>query len=628
MIQSTCHSARRLLLMATAAGGFFSGCPALAQSGASWTEAGGVPQGTRYSTLSDITPGNVASLTPEFTLATNAIGAHEGGPLVVGTVMYVVTPWPNKLIAFDLANGGAVLWTFSPAQSSMGAGKNSRANRGASYANGQIVFCTLDGHVVAVNATTGTLTWETAVFNPDVTQETLPIAPIVVNGKVIIGDAMSEMGARGAVRALDLKTGKVLWTAYNTGPDTDVLIDSTFKPYYAKDRGVDLGKTTWPASTLPSDPPGGPSVPAYKVGGATVWEWLTYDPETNLLFYGTSQPGTFNADQRPGDNKWGSSVFARNPDTGKAVWAFQLVPHDNWDYDATNEYTVVDLPISGAMVKALVHFSKNGFVYVFDRTSGRLISATPYSDGLNWASGYDYVSGLPVVNAAMQTHQGQITAGICPSALGGKDWEYSSYSPATGLFYLTVNNFCMHYQPILTQYFPHAPYFGIGTLTFDPSPIAATQGFGRVMAWDPVRAKAVWTYAEPYPMVGPGTLATAGGVVFYGTADAKFKALDAASGALLWQTQLECPVVSNPITYTGPDGRQRVAVYSGSSTCPAPSGVGGGGGSGGAKAASAVKREPETAMNPAIKALYDQMPALKGAQTAVKSGYVHIFKLP
>jgi alcohol dehydrogenase (cytochrome c) len=570
---------------------------ALAQSGANWVEPGGVPQGTRYSSLNAITTGNVGTLVEDFSFATGALGAHQGGPLVVGSTLYVVTPYPNKLIALDLGHGGAVLWTYAPANSRSGTGHNGPGNRGAAYSNGLVVYCELDGHVVAVNATTGVPAWRTQVTDPDVTSETLPIAPIIVNGKVIIGDSLSEMGARGIVRALDLATGKLLWKAYNTGPDSDVLIDSTFKPYYPKDQGANLGATSWPAT-------------AWQQGGATVWEWMTYDPETNLLFYGTSQPGTFNADQRPGDNKWGASVFARNPDTGRAVWAYQLTPHDSWDYDATNEYTVVDLTINGAARKALVHFSKNGFAYVFDRTNGQLISATPYSDGTNWATSVDLVTGLPNIVTANQTHQGVISSGLCPSALGGKDWEYSSYSPATGLFYFGLNNFCMHFQPLLTQYYPHAPFFGVGTLSFDPSP-NSNGNLGALVAWDPVKAKPVWSVPEPLPLVGPGTLATAGGLVFYGTTDAHFKALNAATGAVLWQTTLECPVVSNPITFTAPDGTQRVAVYAGSATCPAPPNNGG-----------------DAALSPEIKALYDAAPKMRGRPTTAKSGVLHVFKLP
>jgi lanthanide-dependent methanol dehydrogenase len=599
MTQSKRVSIRGALFAATAIASCALSGAAVAQSGANWVESGGVPQGTRFSTLNAITTGNVGTLVEDFSFPTGSLGAHQGGPLVVGSIMYVVTPWPNKLIALDLAHNGAVLWTYTPQNARSAVGHNSPSNKGAAYANGLVVYCELDGHVVAVNATTGVQAWRTQVTDPNATSETLPIAPIIVNNKVIIGDSLSEMGARGIVRALDLNTGKLLWQAYATGSDSDVLIDNNFKPFYPKDQGANLGETTWPTN-------------GWQQGGSTSWEWMTYDPETNLLFYGTSQPGTFNPDQRPGDNKWGATVFARNPDTGKAVWAYQLTPHDNWDYDATNEYTVVDLTISGAARKALVHFSKNGYAYVFDRTNGSLISATPYSDGTNWATSVDLITGMPQIVPANETHQGQIASGICPSALGGKDWEYSSYSPNTGLFYFGLNNFCMHYQPLLTKYFPHAPFFGVGTLTFDPSP-NSNGNLGALVAWDPVKAKAVWSVPEAYPLVGPGTLSTAGGLVFYGTTDAKFKALDATTGALLWSAQLECPVVSNPITYTAPDGKQRVAVYSGSATCPAP--FNGGGGN---------ARSP----SPEVNALYEAVPKMSITNPGVKSGYLHVFKLP
>ncbi len=591
------RSLRAAMLGAASMIGLGSTGSALAQTGKNWVESGGVPQGTRYSALSDVTPANVSGLVEEFAIPTGSVGAHEGGPLVVGNIMYVVTPWPNKLIALDLANGGKVLWTYAPANSGAGPGHNGRANRGAAYANGLVVFCQLDGHVAAVNATTGVEAWRTQVTDPNVTQETLPIPPIVVNGKVIIGDSLSEMGARGVVRALSLATGKLVWQAYNTGPDADVLIDKNTKPYYAKDQGANLGATSWPGMS-------------WQQGGGTVWEWMTYDKGTNLLFYGTSQPGTFNADQRPGDNKWGDSVFARNPDTGKVVWVYQLTPNDHWDYDATNEYTVVDLKIAGVLRKTLVHFSKNGFAYVFDRTNGQLISATPYSDGTNWAKSVDLTTGLPNIDTTKLTHQGKTASGLCPSALGGKDWEYSSYSPKTGLFYFGLNNFCMHFQPLLTQHIPHAPYFGVGTLSFDPSP-NFNGALGALVAWDPVAAKTVWSVPEALPLVGPGTLATAGGLVFYGTSDSHFKALDAASGKVLWTTTLECPVVSNPIAYTGPDGKERLAVYSGSASCPAGGGAVGG-----------------NSMHPSLKALYDSVPSMRKTNAAVTSGYVHVYKLP
>src|SRR5579859_301134 len=288
---------------------------ALADAGAQWTTQGGDLQGTRYSSLTGITTGNVGTLVEEFSYPTGTKATHQGGPLVVGNVMYVVTPFPNKLIALDLKNPGKALWTFSPNPGGYARGLAccDLTNRGAAYANGLVVYELLDGNVVAVNATTGQQVWRTKVAVPQ-QGETLNTAPLIVNNKVIFGSSGGEMGIRGSLRALDLNTGKLQWQAYATGPDVDVLIDKTFHPFYAKDRGGNLGVSTWPGN-------------AWQQGGAASWGWLTYDPETNQIFYGTSNPGTWNPDERLGDNKWGATIFARNPDTGKANWAYQVIPH-------------------------------------------------------------------------------------------------------------------------------------------------------------------------------------------------------------------------------------------------------------------------------------------------------------
>ena len=326
-------------------------------AGAEWTTPSGTVQGTRYSTLAEITPTNAATLVEEFSFATGSRSSHQGQPLVVGSTMYVVTPFPNKLIALDLANPGATKWTYNPNPNpyARGVACCDVVNRGAVYANGKVIYSVLDGNVVAVDAATGNAVWKTKLADPT-TGETLTGAPIVVNGKVIVGNAGAELGIRGWVQALDVNTGRVLWKAYNTGPDADVKIGTGFKAYYAKDRGTDLGATTWPGTM-------------WKQGGATAWAWFTYDPDLNLLYYGTANPGVWNPDVRPGDNKWASSVVARNPDTGEAVWAYQHTPHDGWDYDSVNEHIVVDQVINGTLRKTLVHFNKNGFARSEEHTS-------------------------------------------------------------------------------------------------------------------------------------------------------------------------------------------------------------------------------------------------------------------
>jgi PQQ-dependent dehydrogenase (methanol/ethanol family) len=325
-------------------------------SGAQWTTPAGTPEGTRYSGLNQITSANVGTLVEDFSVPTGSVGSHEGQPLVVGTVMYVVTPFPNKLEALDLANKGKTLWTFTPRVNGFAHGVAccDVVNRGAAYAtttanpNGLIVFATLDDGVVAVDAKTGKQVWRTSLGDPH-SGMTMPGAPLIAKNVVIVGNSGGEMGVRGWVTGLDLATGKQIWQFYNTGSDPDVGIGSGFHAFYPKDQGMNLGTTTWPGTM-------------WQQGGATVWSWITYDSELNLFFYGTSNPGVWNPDMRPGDNKWGASVFARDPATGKAVWVYQLTPHDGWDFDAISEYIAVDLPYpkGGPVRKLLVQFDKNG----------------------------------------------------------------------------------------------------------------------------------------------------------------------------------------------------------------------------------------------------------------------------
>ena len=571
--------------MACALGAFLMSPDARAQgAGASWTTPAGTLQGTRFSTLTDITSANVSRLVEDFSFSTGMRGSHEGQPLVVGTILYIVTPFPNKLIALDLANGGKELWTYSPAVSpyARGVACCDVVNRGAAYANGQIVFALLDDSVVAVNALTGKQTWRTSLGDPH-TGMTMSGAPIIVGDKVIVGNSGGELGIRGWVAGLSLTNGGLVWRAYSTGPDVDVLLGPSFHPFYAKDRGVDLGVTTWPTGNL------------WAEGGGTVWAWLTYDPELNLVFYGTSNPGVWDPDARPGDNKWGASVFARNPDTGEAVWAYQLTPHDNWDFDAISENIAVDLPFNGVTRKLLVQFDKNGYAYTFDRATGEVLVAKPF-ETVNWSTSINLTTGLPALDPAKQSHEGVFTNNICPTPLGGKDYEPAAFSPATKLFYVPAINLCYNFQALKAIFIRSTPFTG-ADLSFFPGPGG---NLGELVAWDAVKGVKTWSIKEPLPLYG-GVLATAGNVVFYGTLDKQFKAIDATTGAVLFQTQLECGIGSNPISFTGADGKQRIAVYSGIGWLPG--GFAGGacpkGGWGGA--------------------------AVAGAPT---SGVLHVFKLP
>lgn len=536
-------------------------------SGAEWTTPSGNLEATRYSTLTDITSANVGTLVEEFAVPTGVKASHQGQPLVVGNRMYVVTPFPNRLLALDLSNNGLVLWTFNPGTNiyARGVACCDVVNRGAVYADGKVIYNLLDGNTVAVNAVTGKQVWRTQLGDVT-TGESMTGAPIVVRDKVIVGNSGGENGVRGWVQALDLATGAPVWKAFNTGPDVDVKIGPSFKPFYAKDKGTDLGATSWPGTM-------------WQQGGSTSWAWFSYDPVLNLVYHGTGNPGVWNPTMRPGDNKWGASIFARNPDTGDAGWAYQLTPHDGWDYDAISENIVVDLPIKGVTRKVIVHFDKNGFAYTIDRGTGRVLVANKYA-AVTWADRVNLSTGRPVVNPGMSPAQGKITSNICPSPLGAKEFAPSAYSAATGLFYVPSINFCNNLEPLKALYIAGTPFVGADAELF-PGP----GGFmGELIAWNASTGTRAWSIQETLPLYS-GVLATAGNIVFYGTLDRSFKAVDATTGAVLFQKQLPCGIVGNPMSYTAPDGKQRIAVYSGTGwlaggfaggECPAKGGTGSG----------------------------------------------------
>jgi alcohol dehydrogenase (cytochrome c) len=515
-------------------------------AGAEWTFPGGDYATSRYSSLDQITAANVAQLRVSSTMSTGVLQGHEGTPLVVNNTMYVVTPYPNMLYAIDLTKpGGAVKWTYAPRpdERAVGIACCDIVNRGAAYANGRIYYNTLDAHTVAVDANSGKEVWKVKVGNIDI-GETMTMAPLVIKNKVIVGNSGAELGVRGWVVALDAGNGKEVWRAYSTGPDRDVLIGPNFKPFYPDHRGADLGTKTW-------------SGEQWKLGGGTVWGWLSYDPELNLFYYGTANPGVWNPDMRPGDNKWSLTLFARNPDNGEARWAYQMTPHDAWDYDGVNENILADIQVDGRERKVLVHPDRNGFVYTLDRETGEVITAGKFVF-TNWADSINRKTGRPAENPAFRTKQGVVTRGICPSSTGGKDEPPSAFSPATGWFYIPDTNDCMDYEGLEANYIAGTPYVGASVKMY-----AGPGGHrGGLNAWDAATGKAAWHIDENFP-VWSGVLATAGGVVFYGTMDGWFKAVDARDGHELWKFKVGSGIVGNPMTYRGPDGKQYIAVYSG-----------------------------------------------------------------
>lgn len=512
-----------------------------------WRLPAGDLANTRYSPLNQITNKNVQNLHVVATMSDGIPHGQEGQPLVVDNTLYWVTPFPNKLIAYDLTKPGFPMkWVFNPHADprSQGVACCDVVNRGASYSQGKIVYNTLDDHTVAVDAKTGKLDWETTIGSIRY-GETITMAPLVVHGIVYVGISGGEMGVRGRLTALDLKTGKVLWRAWSTGSDKDVRIGPGFHAYYPKDQGKNLGITSWN--------PG-----QWKLGGGPIWGWISYDPELNLIFYGTGNPGTWNADMRPGSNHWSCTIFARDPKTGYAKWAYQIVPHDSWDYDAVMENIPVDMPWHGKMRKLLLHPARNGYMVVFARRTGQILSAEPFVP-VNWANGFNLKTGEPNINLDKRTHAGKYTMDICPSSTGGKDFIPSSFDPQTGYLYIPAHNTCMDYKGMSVNYIAGTPYLGASVRMY-PGP-GGWQG--ALEAWDVAKAKIVWSIKDPLFPVYCGVLSTGGGVVFYGTLEGWFRAVDARTGKILWQFKTGSGIIGDPITFLGPHGKQYVAIFSG-----------------------------------------------------------------
>jgi lanthanide-dependent methanol dehydrogenase len=501
---------------------------------------------TRYSGLDQIKAANAKDLKLAFTFSTGLLRGHEAAPIVAGGTMYIVTPYPNYVYALDLAKPGApAKWKFDPKPNAgaQGVACCDVVNRGGVLDGGRFFFNTLDDQTIALDAATGRELWRAKLGDIN-NGETMTMAPLVVKGKVLVGNSGGELGVRGWLTALDANTGKIAWRAYSTGPDGEVLIGPGFRPFYPGDRGKDLGVSSWPPD-------------AWKIGGGNVWGWISYDPQLDLVYYGTGNPGPWNPEQRPGDNRWTAGVFARRPDTGEARWFYQWSPHDLHDYDGVNENVLVDLPIGGASRKVLLHPDRNGYLYVLDRATGEVLSAKPYV-AVTTSTGFDAASASIRYNPKTEPKVGRVIRDICPASPGAKDWQPSAWSPRTRLLYIPHQNLCQDAMTSETSYIAGTPYVG-ADVKMKPGPGGNR---GLFTAWDPVAGKPAWQVKENFP-VWSGALATAGDVVFYGTMEGWFKALDAKTGALLWQFKTGSGIIGQPVSYRGPDGKQYVAVLSG-----------------------------------------------------------------
>jgi lanthanide-dependent methanol dehydrogenase len=508
-----------------------------------WVMTGRTYDLQRYSPLNQITTANVKGLHVSWSMSTGTLRGHEGNPLVVGNVMYVQSSFPNRVFALDLTKEGApLIWQFTPEQSpeAIPIACCDVVNRGLAYhPSGKLFIELLAGDVLALDAKTGKQLWRS--HSVDYKKgETMTNAPIVIKDILITGISGGEFGVRGRVTAWDVNSGKELWRKYSTGPDSDVGITGVPNANYESMKGKDLGVSTWQGDE-------------WQRGGGTTWGWYSYDPESNTFYHSTGNPGTWNPDQRPGDNKWSMTIFARDGANGNVKWAYQMTPHDAWDYDGVNENVLFDK--NGK--KLLAHFDRNGFGYTLDRTTGKVLVANPYGP-VNWAKSIDLTTGRPVEDPTKRTTAKGNVEGICPAAIGFKDQQPSAYSPQTGLFYVPTNNICMDYEGVEVKYAAGQPYVGAIVRMF-PGPGGNRGAF---IAWDPMAGKKVWEIKENLAAYG-GAMTTAGGLVFYGTMEGWLKAVDAKTGKVLWKFKTPSGIIGNPMTYVGPDGKQYVAILSG-----------------------------------------------------------------
>jgi PQQ-dependent dehydrogenase (methanol/ethanol family) len=508
----------------------------------------------RYSTLDQITAQNVGKLQVAWTFSTGVLRGHEGSPLVIGDVMYVHTPFPNIVYALDLNNEGKILWKYEPKQDPnvIPVMCCDTVNRGVAYGDGKIFLHQADTTLVALDAKTGKVVWSVKTDDPG-KGATGTEAPMVVRDKVYVGVSGGEFGVRGWLAAYSVKDGKEVWRAWATGPDKDLLVDPQKTTMLGKPIGADSSLKSWQGDQ-------------WKIGGGGTWGWYSYDPQLNLIYYGTGNPSTWNPKQRPGDNKWSMTIFARDADTGMAKWVYQMTPHDEWDYDGVNEMILVDQEIDGKMRHLLVHFDRNGFAYTLDRATGELLVAEKYDPVVNWASKINMDKNSPnygrpelVKKYSTEANGEDVnTQGVCPAALGTKDQQPAAFSPQTGLFYVPTNHVCMDYEPFRVSYTAGQPYVG-ATLSMYPPP--GDSNMGNFIAWDARKGKIVWSDPEPFS-VWSGALATKGGVVFYGTLEGYLKAVDAKTGKELYKFKTPSGIIGNVMTYEH-KGKQYVAILSG-----------------------------------------------------------------
>jgi PQQ-dependent dehydrogenase (methanol/ethanol family) len=519
-----------------------------------WAMQAGNFENQRYSTLSQISKKNVKDLKVAWTFSTGVLRGHEGGPLVIGDTLFVHSPFPNKVFAIDLETQ-KIKWKYEPKQDPtvIPVMCCDTVNRGLAYAEGKVFLQQADTTLVALDAKSGKVLWSVKNGNPKI-GETNTQAPHIFKDKVITGISGGEFGVRGFLAAYDINTGKLVWKGYSTGPDSEMLMDPEKTMTWTNGKLAPVGKDSSLKSWQGDQ---------WKIGGGTTWGWYSYDPQENLVYYGSGNPSTWNPAQRPGDNKWSMTLWARDVDTGMTRWVYQMTPHDEWDFDGVNELILADVDVKGKKRKVAVHFDRNGFGYTLDRVTGELLVAAKFDPKVNWATHVDMNTGRPQVVAKYSTRQNGEdvnSKGICPAALGSKDQQPASFNPKNGLFYVPTNHVCMDYEPFRVEYTAGQPYVG-ATLSMYPAP-GSHGGMGNFITWDAGKGKIVQSKPEKFS-VWSGALVTAGGIACYGTLEGYLKCVDADDITKeLYKFKTPSGIIGNVTTWEF-KGKQYIGILSG-----------------------------------------------------------------
>ncbi|MGE3690807.1 MAG: PQQ-dependent dehydrogenase, methanol/ethanol family [Novosphingobium sp.] len=504
---------------------------------ADWPGVGGAPDEAGYSRLSQINTETVNRIGLAWSLDLPHEGILEATPLAVGGTLYF-TGGRAVVYAVDGATGN-LLWTFDPEVWKVHPEKMTLffgVNRGMAYENGRLFFAALDGRLFALDAASGKQLWVVETLEPG-NMKTSTGAPRVMNGKVIIGNGGGDYGERGYVTAYDQTSGKQLWRFYMTPGSPE---ENKGNP------AMEMAARTW-----------GPDHWKIAGGGGTVWNGMTYDPETNRIYIGTGNAGPYNPSTRDpggGDNLFIASILALDADTGKYVWHYQENPREGWDYKASPNIVMATLNLDGKPRKVLLHAPTNGFFYVLDRDTGKLISAKK-ATLVTWAKSIDLKTGRPIEEPDIRYRKGGFD--MYPGMIGGHDWQAMSYSPKTGLAYVPMQQIGVRFGGSSTS----EEAMNMGDLTIEPVANRPGDGKGTLVAWDPVRQRPAWKVQHSELWNG-GTLATAGGLVFQGAADGYFYVYDAANGRELWKFNAGHGIVAAPMSYSL-GGRQYVSVLSG-----------------------------------------------------------------